>query len=349
MTRRLIACLTVFVIFVGIEISLKAQNTVSVPYTVRDGDNLWNLAGVRLDDPLQWEVIYERNPFLKEPGRRFTRDGKVIVLLHPGEKLLGLDELGIIPTFESLDNLRVGQQPVVIDRAVIPSWFWWLLGAIALALVAWWLYTRNPTQWRPRVPNGIRDDAEAEREFQRLAATQHMTMVPGSQERIRLFGTWNTRHQGVPVAIPHNYNGQRAWRTRFRNANGQEETRIMTQECGNDVTFQGTRYIPGPNARIEEGWGEQAPATPVVEGTPTVTQTPVTSEQSEKLDLGDLKFEIKQPDETHNQALIRMVGVDQTQATSVEVKDGDITFRFTPKSAPVAQTGNEVRSLTAVK
>src|SRR3989344_5637382 len=94
---RLITCLFTLVILLGVPAMapLAAQENM---YVIQDGDNLWNLAGKHLDDVKLWEQIYKDNPFLQEPGRRFQKDGKVYVTIHPGERLIGLERLGITAT-----------------------------------------------------------------------------------------------------------------------------------------------------------------------------------------------------------------------------------------------------------
>jgi len=326
MRNRLVTCLALLVLLLGVATLLAAQDNF-VKYTVQDGDNLWKLAGENLDDASKWEELYKANPFLAEAGRRFVKDGVTYILIRPGERLAGLDKLGIVPTMTPLDQLELPRPlPRIINQVVTPTWLYWLIGLMFLSLIAFWFYTRNPIQWRPMVPGGLRNDAEADRRFEQYATAHRTTMVPGSRQKVRLFGIWNTQHRGIPVLVPHNYTGERAWRARFIMPNGMEETGVMTQECGNDVTIQGTRYVPGDRARIEEGWGNEAQVPAPVE-TPAPVPVPVPAEVVEE---GTVKFEIRQP--TGDQpAMVRMSGIDENSNATVEVKSGEISFRFIPK------------------
>lgn len=63
--------------------------------TVRQGDTLYELSDIYLNDPEKWNEVVRKNLFLREPGRVFKRSGKVIVIIKPGEKLNGLARLGV--------------------------------------------------------------------------------------------------------------------------------------------------------------------------------------------------------------------------------------------------------------
>ncbi len=63
-------------------------------YIIKKGDCLWTLSGKFLNDPLKWKQVYKMNPFLLQPGRMFVKNGKIIVIIKPGEQLLGLEKVG---------------------------------------------------------------------------------------------------------------------------------------------------------------------------------------------------------------------------------------------------------------
>jgi len=65
-------------------------------YTVQPGDTLWDLSAAYHKDPLKWAEVLGANPFLKEKGRVVNHpDGRVIVLIRPGEELAGLNQIGV--------------------------------------------------------------------------------------------------------------------------------------------------------------------------------------------------------------------------------------------------------------
>ncbi len=170
------------------------------------------------------------------------------------------------------------------DGFYIPTWFWYLLGFLAaLILLIWfftWLYRRDPTQWRPVVQGGVRGPKHAEELFSDNFSGQGWQVVPGSLEKIRLYGPWWTKHLGLGfLMIPHWYNGLKAYRARVRKGN-RERTRIITVECGN-VTAHGWYWL---GARIVEGWEDlktptQSPTPPTAPA--TSSSLVYTSEQEE--------------------------------------------------------------------
>jgi hypothetical protein len=111
----------------------------------------------------------------------------------------------------------------------------------------------------------------------------------------------------------------------------------------------GTRYVPGADARIEEGWGEEVRATiPVAEAAPAPPAVPEVAEAETEMvaEDGTVKFEIRQA--TGDQpAMVRMSGIDENANATFEVKSGEVSFRFTPKAVP-AKPGS-VRSIAVAK
>lgn len=57
---------------------------------------MWDLSATYHGNPLKWAEVLGANPFLKEKGRVINHpDGRVIVLIRPGEKLAGLEQIGV--------------------------------------------------------------------------------------------------------------------------------------------------------------------------------------------------------------------------------------------------------------
>lgn len=160
-----------------------------------------------------------------------------------------------------------------IDNTIPNSFWWWLLAFVVLAaliLFGRWLYERSPTEWRPVVTGGIRDEAHAAEVLQQHAP-RGGTLIQGSQRRVRLSGPWLTQHAGIPIPVPHRFNNERAWYGRFRMPNGTERESYMLAGCGNDVSA-GARYIMLPGASVAEGWGEEVQTPPIPPSPPTPAQ-----------------------------------------------------------------------------
>lgn len=144
-TRTITAIFMVVILFTAFApISLAQGNSGRVDddvYTVETGDTLYTLAGTFRNDPETWREVVEANPFLREKGRVFDRAGRTIVLIRPGERLIGLGRLGIIAEPVSIDRLVIPESviptptPVVVDNSW-PLWAWVLIILLALVLIA---------------------------------------------------------------------------------------------------------------------------------------------------------------------------------------------------------------------
>ena len=100
-------------------ITAQAQTTPNLTdtdtYTVQKDDTLYQLASIYKSDPMKWREVLGANPFLKEPGRIFERDGKTIVVIRPGETLSGLTTLGIEAEVLPIDKLKLPETAAVIE------------------------------------------------------------------------------------------------------------------------------------------------------------------------------------------------------------------------------------------
>ena len=264
-------------------------------YTVQNGDCLWELAGSHLENQLLWEKIYKENPFLQEPGRRFTKNGIVYVMVRPGEKLVGLGKLGITAQITPIDRLHLPQQTAVYEIPVTPTWVWWILGfCLILLTVCYLIYrmlTKDPVSSRPAmVPGGVSNTTTMTpmQAMQQVAARaegfqawdsrstsvyQQFTVV--RQNAGRIWGNMIVRYADGR-SIPRRLNGERAYQAEVRFPDGRIETLYMLQGCGNDLKFGGiSRYLPGPNFRFEADPATQLPEPPPQ---PEVPETAHTSE-----------------------------------------------------------------------
>jgi hypothetical protein len=281
MTNRSVVCLITLVLLLGVaSASLAAQEDI---YVVQKGDNLWKLAGAHLDSALLWEQIYKDNPFLQESGRRFQKEGIVYVMIRPGEKLVGLEKLGIMATVTPIEQLRLPQpEAKVYQVPTTPVWVWWPLGlALLLAIAAYLIYrmlTRDPATARPAIVRGGVTEAYAQTAMQQVAARANGSTLSASQTAGvyqnftvlrqtagRIWGVMNVRYADGR-SVPRQLHGERAYKALVRFPNGTEETLYILQACGNDLRYGGiSRYLPGPDFRFEA----DPAAVPVAQPAPT--------------------------------------------------------------------------------
>jgi LysM domain len=289
--QRLVVCLFTLALLLGVvSTPLAAQEDT---YVVQKGDNLWKLAGKHLDSESLWEQIYRDNPFLQETGRRFQKEGIVYVMIRPGEKLVGLEKIGIMAEMTPIDKLQLTQPaPVVYKVPTTPTWVWWPLGlALLLLIVAYLVYrmlTRDPATARPPIVRGGVDPETADSRFQQMAARQHErstgVTLPTQQFVVlrqtigRIWGVMSVRYADGR-SVPRQLRGERAYQALVRFPNGKEETLYMLQACGNDLRYGGiSRYLPGPDFRFEADpapvVAEPLPVVASVEPAPAPEPTP---------------------------------------------------------------------------
>lgn len=345
----------VFLLVVAVTAPLEAQliNEADI-YKVKVGDSAWRIAGEVFNDPTLWHHVVERNPFLSEPGRITVnpKNGWTYVMLHPGEELFGLRELGILPVKVSLKD--IGIEPVIIDGT--PAWVWWpLLVTLILLVGCYTIYrmlTRDPATAGPAmVPGGV-TETNATAAMQQVAAraagnSPSMSRVQSTYQQFtivrqtagRIWGNMTVRYEDGR-SVPRRLNGDRAYQAEVRFPDGHTETLYMLQGCGNDLRYGGiARYLPGPEFRFE--------ADPVIAPTPTPTPTsapapqtaPNINEQGEFIRTTDAPrrpnpqptkehsmFVAFIPGENGNNDMIRWKGM--RPVSFEETTDGVGTFRF---------------------
>lgn len=240
------------------QISSQVQ-PVDSGYVVKPGDTIWELAGTKLDDPYRWVQVFEQNPFLKEPGRRFNRNGKVIVVIKPGEKLSGLEKLGIVPTAVPLSELKVIQ---AVQPPEEPIFSWMVVLIVVLFVIYmvfdWWYGRQNPvTGGEPMVRGGVMESnavASFQAAAQRIYASEYGGAAPAAAlftvlppvVRGRGFGTVLVNYRDKRKPLKKRLNGEPIYRARVQSPNGREQEIYMLQGCGNDLRFGGiSGYTPG--------------------------------------------------------------------------------------------------------
>ncbi|HLC44409.1 MAG: hypothetical protein A2722_01090 [Candidatus Doudnabacteria bacterium RIFCSPHIGHO2_01_FULL_50_11] len=349
--KHLSACLSIvfLALLVATVVPLAAQEK-GLPYVVEKDDTLWQLAGQKLNDPLLWEKIYERNPFLRADGRRFVKNGQVIVLIKPGEILQGLEELGITETFVPASELGLeAPKPIVITKS--PDWLPYLVAVLAVLLVAilmgYYLLRRmltaDPgTSGPAQVPGGVTDES-ASLHFQEMAARLHNEATSDGVsarsftvlrlESGRMWGILNVRYSNGR-SVPRHLSGQRAYRALVRFPGGDSETLYMLQACGNDLRYGGiSQYLPGPQFRFEvdndltPAWRPafvaEAEIVPAAAPPELAPATPVAEEVEED---GGITIELR-PQTDDQGRMVRVKGVRVGSFTFTQ-KGTETTFRF---------------------
>jgi hypothetical protein len=275
--KRLIAFLLVLVALFATAPSI---NFAQVPsntgiYTVKEGDNGWNLARQYYDNPLIWQRIVDMNVFLQEPGRVFEKDGKIILLLKPGETLVGLEKLNVAPPTAVPIAELVAPTPAVqtgaVSQAGWPWWMWALLALITLGFVLLAYYSmqqrrrmmrehelrRDPiTSGPPLVPGGIpaTDASRLTNFFDQQAVNRYAERNPTVDRatiratRIGPITEGTITGEGMVGYLGGDLRPRRieqplaAYQARYRFPDGTEENMVTLQACMNPVTYGGDTY-----------------------------------------------------------------------------------------------------------
>lgn len=380
-TRALLAVVVAGLVVVSTPMSAQVPSVASTPYVVQKDDNLWSLAQVKLQDPKKWKRLLELNPFLKAPGRVFEKaDGTTVVLIKPGERLTGLDELGIIPQpavnrpptlmdippipqrvevtgIPSRKGLRWREIISMISLGVISAYFMWLLmrafekrrsGRNTAVVKPQAAANNNPvTAGPPMTPGGV-NATNADKAFQQMASRQNGGHY---QDFVVLKHTQGRVHGQMTVAYADGterewvLTGQQAWQARVLFPNGHVETLYMLKACGNDLRFGGVhRYQPGADFRFVPDpvvAPEVAPQPAVTPVTPPTEPTAVATTEAEPVPVGTIRVEVKSP-EGDRPALVRVHGV-QPEGASFEMSEQGFTLRYIKTSImPMKQAAQEI-------
>lgn len=295
-------------------------------YIVQQGDDLWTLAGENLGDPELWRELVARNSFLDEPGRRYTRsDGKVVVVIRPGEKLQGLKTLGL--------QREPIESPVLESKPTASTWpgsSTWIMLAIAAGLLglAYWLWSirRDPaTSGRPMVDGGVNTPDQAMAEFQRRGEQQHFDVIESTPGVLNGLVTVSYGDGSSRQRLLTNELGYRAL-VQYRD--GRREHLYMLQRCGNDLKFGGIhRYLPGPDFRFEPTAEPLAPAA----ATPDTAATIEQGVDNDELQPGQVTCEFRAGKRGETD-LLRIKGVNPSYVHVLRDQDG-VTFRFNSRRA----------------
>lgn len=158
-------------------------------YVVQPGDTVYRFTGIYSSAQPEWKALVALHPFLAERGRAFVaRDGRFIVIIKPGERVMALDQLGVNVEPLPLDQLvsTAPQSGAVEETPVIPAGteaeggfeFPWgyLFGLLIIAGVFAVLFV-NRDIFKRRASRRQRE--ELERELARDPVTSGTPYVPG--------------------------------------------------------------------------------------------------------------------------------------------------------------------------
>jgi hypothetical protein len=333
-------------------IAKAAPQSAPTSYEVQPGDNAWNLSGQRLGDPTLWKQIVKDNPILQEKGRVYTRNGITYVLLHPGERLQGLERLGITQVPAAPPAPTADTAPAPSQSIHVPPWAW-ILGVVIVGGIAYFLFRRSlhadPTRRNPQVPGGVTAETARERLVNR-GVREHFTILeltPG-----RASGLVTVSYAGGRT-WPRILDNEPAFRARVRFQDGHEEERFMLQRCGNDLRA-GASYAFGPDfGFVPNPVEEAAPAPPpepvaaaapepVAEPVPE-SPAPVREQEEDTMPDGMVRFSFKRAAADQPQHLVRLQGVDADEVF-FEINGRTTTLRYTEvdkrrkRPAPAAPT-----------
>ena len=321
-------------------------------YVVQKDDTLYDLANLKLRNPEKWRWLVEQNPILQESGRSYTKpDGTFVVLIRPGERLFGLEEVGVniaspMPVSNNTaTSTVVSEEPATGLADFVKDNWWWLLALIAGGVFALWLFwqlRRDPVEsGRPQVSGGVTDETVHSVLDSRAWTRGGFTIVPGSVVRGHGYGTMMVSYLGGK-ARPRTLNGETLYRATVQHSRGRhEEQMYMLQGCGNDLHYNG--YIPGPKFRFEREAEVAQPvnAATAVEPEPVVEAPPAQEEAA--LELTDvaptadepalrlpmLKIETRPAENAGDTSMVRVTGAS-TEDMTVEITDTVLTLRFRP-------------------
>ena len=275
--RRIVSLVLVLVaLFVIAPVTNFAQTPS--PYVVQQGDTGWELARQYYENPLTWQRIVDMNPALQEPGRVFEKNGKIILLLKPGEQLLGLERLNVAPPVAVPITELVPPAPTTVSSTPAEAmaawpWFIWLLVLVMAALVLSSLFRtirakrqtaqrerelrQDPiTSGTPYVPGGIAptDTSRLEHFFDEQATGRYANRNPqldratiratrvGSIEEGTIVGEGMVGYLGGEMRPRRIETPLRAYQARYRFPDGTEEVMQCLQACMNPVAYGGETY-----------------------------------------------------------------------------------------------------------
>jgi hypothetical protein len=268
----MIVCLIVLLVLFGVvPVAAQDSNNYWGCYITQKGDSFWRIADRELT-PDQWEKLWKKNPTAPNgKPRRFFKNpvnGFYYVHLDVGEEICGLKEIGVSPMVATPAELaQMGLLKTVTEtKEVIPNWFWWLLGAMALVAIMVYLYNRRlnepgatagPAFVRGGVAATNSSPEETFRTHAVRAADRAGLMVERSNVRVsdvrpgRIWGVLSTLYSDGTDQI-HRYHGDRAYEAMVTYHNGNSVRMYMLDACGNPLIYGGvSRYIPGPDFRFE--------------------------------------------------------------------------------------------------
>ena len=274
--RRIASFMLVLVALFAAPMAIAQTPANTGTYTVQPGDTGWDLSRQYYDDAAIWQRIVDQNVQLQEPGRVFEKDGRIILLLKPGEQLVGLERLNVAPpTAVSITEL-VAPVPVVEATAGqlnVWPWYVWLLLLVIVTLAgfrAWRLFRQarahdererelrqDPIASGPAmVPGGIPAtdaprltnffDQQAINRYASRNPTIDRTTIRATRvspiEEGTITGEGMVEYLGGEMRPRRIETPLRAYQARYRFPDGTEEVLQCLQACMNPVAYGGETY-----------------------------------------------------------------------------------------------------------
>lgn len=335
-------------------------------YTVQPGDNLWTLSVEKLGNPRVWTSLVHKNPYLQKKGRIFSKGDKTVVLLRPGEKLVGLEELGLLPELLPISELQVSvpatvsaswstPAPVVVEdtKNGVPGLLWWVVVPLIAAVLAFYLFgiylkarderedrkerekelSQDPVASGPAVvPGGIRREevARLESYFQDQASEQSQSMdLPVRISPIEEGTIYGAGMVGYAdrARLRKIDPALPGYRARFRFSNGSERVLLSLQACMNPCMWgEGMSGFTFVPGRVV------VPAPDPDAPPPASTPTQVSVPSKTSPEVGVIRIEVKPPS-GDKPFMVKAVGIDTDSDFTCEVnsKTGEISVRFVPE------------------
>lgn len=317
----------------------------SVPYTVKSGDTLYDISAAKLNNPQAWHYLIDRNPILSEPGRQFRKNGKDIVVVHPGETILGLDQYGKLMLPDAIEPPTPAFPPAPEQSMLsrIMDYIPWIILALAGLIIGWMFYhLRNrhddPAPDDSALIRGGITATTAPQALSELARRRNLNLVPGSIVSGRASGLITVSFAGGRREA-RDLKNEPAFMASAYNARGIAEPIFMLLRCGNDLTFGGVeRYIFGSRFRfVPDPVVETAPVADVepapVEAAPDASAVPEVGTDQAAAEVGTtdegITVELQPAEMPGEAALIRVTGA-LTHKMTVTIGARSLVLRHYP-------------------
>lgn len=324
-------------------------NTVSVPYITKKGDTLYDVTRLKLHNPELWRQIVKMNPYLDKPGRQFRRNGMDIVIIIPGDPIIGLDQFGKLVLPDAIEPPTPAFPPApeqsMLSRIIDYVPLFIFLAAVTAVLAICWMYIRAElrekaeTSGDPIVPGGVNtvDAAHARFEGQGDFGRRRFTVLNTVAGTI--WGNMSVSYADRSSKA-RTLNGERAFQASVQYHDDRSTANIyMLAACGNDLMYSNVLgYLPGPDFRfVPDPIVETAPVADVapapVETAPDASAIPEVGTDQAAAEVGTtdegITVELQPAEMPGEAALIRVTGA-LTHKMTVTIGARSLVLRHYP-------------------